>query len=60
MNLKLLIPLAIIGLIYLYLCARSIFGNDSTRYLPKWLWLVICLISVPLGGVIYYFIGRKE
>lgn len=59
MNRKILIPIVIIVLLYLYFCARSIFWKDSVRYLPNWLWMVICLVSVPLGGVIYYFVGRE-
>jgi hypothetical protein len=29
------------------------------RYLPKWAWVLICIASVPLGGVIYLLIGRQ-
>ncbi|MEY8662604.1 PLDc N-terminal domain-containing protein [Ligilactobacillus faecis] len=59
MNLKILIPLILLGIVYLYLCIRSIFWKDETRYLPKIVWLVICLVSIPLGGVLYYFVGRE-
>jgi ABC-2 type transport system ATP-binding protein len=31
-----------------------------TRTLPRWLWAVICLASVPLGGVLYLVLGRGE
>ena len=32
---------------------------DQVRYLPKWAWAVVCLISCPLGGLIYIVIGRN-
>ncbi len=31
-----------------------------TRYLPKWVWAIVCLASVPLGGVVYLVIGRGD
>ena len=39
------------------------FLNDLTyaervRFLPRWLWAVLCLITIPLGGIAYLLIGR--
>jgi ABC-type branched-subunit amino acid transport system ATPase component len=28
------------------------------RYLPKWAWAVVCLISIPLGGIVYLSIAK--
>lgn len=48
-----LIVLAFVGYVELDL-ARA----DGVRHLPKWLWAVICAVSVPLGGILYLAIGR--
>ena len=34
-------------------------SRNEVRYLPKWLWAVICLISIPLGGIVYLLVGRQ-
>jgi uncharacterized protein with PQ loop repeat len=34
--------------------------DDAIRYLPRWLWAIICVISIPLGGIIYLIVGRKR
>jgi hypothetical protein len=30
----------------------------EVRYLPKWGWLVLSLVSIPLGGIAYLIVGR--
>jgi len=34
-------------------------AKSEVQYLPKWVWAIICVISVPLGGVVYLTMGRK-
>src|SRR5438128_2107733 len=33
-------------------------GAEEVRYLPKWGWLIVSLVSIPLGGIIYLIFGR--
>ncbi len=33
-------------------------ARSEVDYLPKWAWAIICVISVPLGGIIYLTVGR--
>ena len=40
---------------FLYDLSRS-----RVRYLPKWAWGVISVVSVPLGGLVYLLIGRAD
>jgi hypothetical protein len=40
------------------LCLRDLAHADQVRYLPKWGWAVVCLISCPLGGLLYIILGR--
>jgi len=30
----------------------------GVRVLPKWLWVTLCLIATPVGGVLYLVFGR--
>jgi len=39
-------------------CLEDIARAAEVRYLRKWLWVVICLIQMPLGGILYLSIGR--
>jgi hypothetical protein len=34
-------------------------ARHDVKYLPKWAWVLICLISVPFGGIIYLIVGRR-
>jgi hypothetical protein len=42
-------------------CLHDLFRADpaTVRYLPRWAWAVICLISCPWGGLIYVIAGRN-
>jgi hypothetical protein len=39
-------------------CLRDLVRADRARYLPKWAWAVVCLVSIPWGGLIYVIFGR--
>ena len=41
-------------------CLRNLIRADPARvrYLPKWGWATVCLISCPWGGLLYMFFGR--
>lgn len=34
-------------------------SRSEVLHLPKWAWAIVCVISVPFGGIIYLTIGRK-
>lgn len=54
------IPIIVIGLVFVIFCEVDVFRRPRVRYLPRWLWAIICLISVPLGGILYLVFGRVE
>jgi len=29
------------------------------RYLPEWAWALICVLSIPVGGIIDLLVGRQ-
>jgi len=39
-------------------CLRDLARADRVRYLPKWAWALVCLVSIPWGGLIYVIFGR--
>jgi hypothetical protein len=53
-----IIPLIVLALGFIAYCLVDV-ARSEVRYLPKWAWAIICVISVPLGGVIYLLFGRE-
>lgn len=53
------IPLIVLALGFIAYCLVDL-ARSEVRYLPKWAWTIICVISVPLGGVIYLLFGREQ
>jgi Phospholipase_D-nuclease N-terminal len=51
-------PVIVIGVAFVVFCLVDLARTKRVRYLPKWVWALICLVSVPLGGIIYLSIGR--
>jgi Phospholipase_D-nuclease N-terminal len=33
---------------------------ERVRFLPKWAWAIICVNSIPLGGIVYLIVGRER
>ena len=57
--LLIMIPIVILYIVYLTFFFLDI-KNHKVKYFSKFIWFIVCLISVPLGGIVYFFIGRKE
>ena len=58
MSVAALVPVIVIGAGFVVFCLVDLARARQVRYLPKWVWALVCLISVPLGGIIYLSIGR--
>ncbi len=39
-------------------CLIDLARAEEVRYLPKWGWVIVSLISIPLGGIVYLVFGR--
>jgi len=52
-------PLSLVAVAFIVYCWFDIVRND-VRYLPKWVWGLICVLSVPLGGIVYLLVGRER
>ncbi|HET8523879.1 MAG TPA: PLDc N-terminal domain-containing protein [Thermomicrobiales bacterium] len=55
-----LIPLVIVAVAFEIYCLVDLYRAEHVRYFPKWLWAVICLLSIPLGGIVYLIFGRER
>jgi Phospholipase_D-nuclease N-terminal len=54
-----LAPLLVVAIGFDAYCLVSLVRARSVRYLPKVVWgIIIVLISFPLGGLLYLFVGR--
>lgn len=60
MNFKILIPVLVVLFMYFYLFLGDIVKAKKTKIFPKYLWIAICCISIPIGGIIYYIWGKSE
>lgn len=54
-----IVPIAIISVAFVGYCLFDL-SRSTVRYLPKWAWAVICLVSVPVGGIVYLLVGRAQ
>ena len=50
-------PLLVLAAAFVVYLLVDIIRNE-VRYLPKWAWAVICVISIPIGGIVYLLVGR--
>ena len=60
MNPAALVPLAVVAVGFVVFCLVDLSRAGEVRYLPKWTWAVICVVSVPLGGIVYLALGRPR
>jgi hypothetical protein len=59
-SLAALVPVIVIGAGFVVFCLVDLARAQQVRYLPKWAWALVCLVSVPLGGIIYLTFGRSR
>ncbi|WP_406299701.1 PLDc N-terminal domain-containing protein [Embleya sp. NBC_00888] len=52
-------PLLLLGVAFVGYCLHDLARGDGPRHLPKWVWGVVILFSIPLGGIVYLLWGRS-
>lgn len=52
------LPIVVLALAFVVYCLVDVARHD-VRHLPKWAWVLICIASVPLGGILYLALGRE-
>jgi nucleoside recognition membrane protein YjiH len=53
-----LLGVALIG--FVIYCWVDIARAEKVKHLPKWGWAVVCVLSVPLGGILYLAFGKNR
>jgi hypothetical protein len=53
-----LIPVAIVAVCFEAFCLVDLVRAEEVRFVPRWAWAIICVISIPLGGVAYLLLGK--
>ena len=54
-----LIALLVVGLGFVVCCLVDIARAREFRRLDRETWALICLVSLPLGGILYLTLGKK-
>lgn len=54
-----LAPIVVLLIGWVVYCLFDL-SRSEVRYLPRWAWAIIILISVPLGGIVYLLVGRDS
>ena len=54
-----LLPLFVVAAAFVGYCLYDI-SRSEVKHLPKWAWGLICVFSIPVGGIVYLIIGRDE
>lgn len=52
-------PVVVLAAGFVGYCLYDLRKSD-VRWLPKWAWGIICVISVPLGGIVYLAFGQAD
>jgi len=55
----LLAPVIVIQFVLMLIAIIDLVRSQETRG-PKWMWLVIILVTNMLGSIIYFIVGRKQ
>ncbi len=58
MPLQALLPVLLFVLLFVGYCLNDL-RTAQVQHLPKWLWAVAIIASVPLGGIAYLAFGRR-
>lgn len=58
-NVAAFLPLILLALVFVGYCWYDL-SRHQVRYLPRWAWALICVLSVPAGGIVYLLVGREH
>jgi hypothetical protein len=57
-GLWLMVPVLPAAACFAAFCLIDLALARRVRYLPKWGWAIVCLIQIPLGGIMYLAVGK--
>lgn len=55
-----LVPIVVVAVGFEVFCLVDLARAGEVRYVPRWAWAIICVVSIPLGGIVYLSIGRSR
>lgn len=55
-----LAPVLLLSVGFVVWVVVDIVRSDTVQHLPKWAWIVLSVISIPLGGIVYLLVGRHR
>ena len=55
-----LLPIAIIAIGFAVYCLNDLYHAEQVRYFPRWVWAILCVASIPLGGIAYLIFGKER
>jgi Phospholipase_D-nuclease N-terminal len=53
-----LLPVLPVAVCFAAFCLADLARARQVRYFPKWGWAIVCLIQIPLGGIMYLAAGK--
>lgn len=59
MPVEAVLPVVVLAVAFVGYCLYDL-SRSEVRYLPTWAWALICIVSVPFGGIAYLLVGRQE
>lgn len=58
-NVAAIAPVLVVALGFIVFCLVDLRRAEQVRGLPTWGWVVVIVISVPIGGLVYLLWGRQ-
>ena len=55
-----LLPIIVVAIGFVAYCLIDLARAEEVRYLPRWAWAIICIITIPIGGIAYLVFGRSH
>ena len=56
--------LFVIGAVAIFTVFSTVYAlfDDSNRIrlLPRWVWVLLCVVTTPIGGILYFVYGRAR
>jgi hypothetical protein len=60
MDPRALVPLLLLALALLGYSLYDLHRARAVRFLPRWGWALACVLSIPLGPILYLTLGRVD
>lgn len=55
-----LAPLLLLALGFVVWVVLDIVRAERVKHLPKWAWIILAVLSIPVGGIVYLLVGRDR